>query len=299
MTELDYENALSSIDFTPVARDDDSVKPDWWSDDKTKGTWQDTYTARKRVFSDGQCVVTVTKDRFFVGPSQTRAKAKRGESENREASEEIAGRRAKQKVSECCKAISADRMVTLTYRENMLDRERALKDWKAFCRRLGKVTEFHYVAVIEEQERGALHFHVAVRGKQSYVLLRSIWQRVVGVDADGRQMGQVNVRDPHAFGFGVKGAHRLAAYIAKYCGKDMQCRELDQKRYFRSRGIVVPEAQYWRLPGCTCMLDAVHAAFRAVEGHAMEGLITWCNNGLGVVYLATAPGLPVLEDCPF
>lgn len=73
-------------------------------------------------------------------------------------------------------------------------------------------------------------------------------------------------------GFGVKGAHRLGSYIAKYCGKVMDCLELNQKRYFRSRGIVLPTLQYWRLPNCTCMLDAVHAAFRMIEGHAMENL---------------------------
>lgn len=162
-------------------------------------------------------------------------KAKRDESENREASKEIAGRRAKQKVSECCKAISADRMVTLTFRENMVDRETALKHWKPFCRKMGKHKQFHYVAVIEEQERGALHFHVAVRGRQVYPLLRSMWQSILGRGPGNEQMGQVNVRNPNDFGFGVKGAHRLAASIAKYCGKQMDCRELDQKRYFRSR----------------------------------------------------------------
>lgn len=174
MTELDYEAALASIDLTPVARDKDYTRPDWWTDDGEKGTWQDTYTARKRVYPDGQCVVTVTKDKFFKGAAHTRPRAKRGESEKRVENDEDAGRRAKQKVRDCCKAISADRMVTLTYRVNMTDRKKALKDWKAFCRRLGKVQKFHYVAVIEEQERGALHFHVAVRGRQSYVLLRSI-----------------------------------------------------------------------------------------------------------------------------
>jgi hypothetical protein len=299
MTELDYETALASIDFTRIERDEDSKTPDWWSADGTKGTWNDTYTARKRVYEDGQCVVTVTKDKYFVGPAHSVARTKRGQSDKREENDDDAGRPAKKNVRDCCKAISADRMVTLTYRENMLDRDRALKDWKAFCRRLGKVAKFHYVAVIEEQERGALHFHVAVRGKQSYVLLRSIWQRVLGLGPDGQQMGQVNVRDPHSFGFGVKGAHRLASYIAKYCGKDMQCRALDQKRYFRSRGIVLPEVKSWRLPHCTCMLDAVHAAFRMVEGHTMENLDTWCNNALGVVYLATAPGIPDPAGCPF
>ena len=148
-------------------------------------------------------------------------------------------------------------------------------------------------------ERGALHFHVAVRGRQMYSLLRSIWQSVLGLGPDGQQMGQVNVREPNSFSFGVKGAHRLAAYNAKYCGNQMDCRELDQKRNFRSRGIIVPEVEYWRLPHYTNMLDAVHAAFRADEGHTMEGLIAWCNNALGVVYLATALGQPKLSSCPF
>lgn len=113
------------------------------------------------------------------------------------------------------------------------------------------------------------------------------------------KMGQVNVRDPNSFVFGVKGMHRLGAYVAKYCGRQKDCRELDQKRYFWSRGIVMPEVEYWRLPNCTNMLDAVHAAFLAGEGHTMERLITCCNNPLCVLYLATAPGHRLLEQCPF
>lgn len=300
MTELDYENALASIDFSPV-EPSAQHRPEWWDDEGIKNTWNDNYTARKRVFPDGQCEVTVTKERHFVGPARLlKTKAKRGESENREANDDDAGRRAKKNVKHCCKQIGADRMVTLTYRENMVDRETALKHWKAFCRKLGKHKQFHYVAVIEEQERGALHFHVAVAGRQMYALLRSIWQSVLGRGPNGEQMGQVNVRDPHRFGFGVTGAHKIASYIAKYCGKEMQCRALDQKRYFRSKGIVVPEVHSWRLLGCTSMLGAAQAAFRAIEGHCMDGLQTWCNNGLGVVYLATAPGLPDdVYECPF
>jgi hypothetical protein len=34
------------------------------------------------------------------------------------------------------------------------------------------------VAIIEEQQRGALHFHVAVSGRPSYHLLRSIWSSI-------------------------------------------------------------------------------------------------------------------------
>jgi hypothetical protein len=112
-------------------------------------------------------------------------------------------------------------------------------------------------------------------------------------------MGQVNVRDPHRFGFGKNGAHKLAAYIAKYVGKDMDCRDIDQKRYFRSRGIVLPEVTSWRLAS-TDMLSAVQVAFAAAKEYGLEGVQTWCNNALGVVWLATAPmaGSKV-SDCPF
>jgi hypothetical protein len=300
MNELEMEVAVSSIDFS-----DDHAnaahKPDWWTDDGIRNSWQDVYVARRRVFPDGQCEVVVSHERTFQGAAITpKARVKRGESENREANDDDAGRRAKKNVRHRCKTIGADRMVTLTYRENMVDREQALKHWDAFRRRLGRVKHFHYVAVIEEQERGALHFHVAVEGRQNYALLRSIWQSVLGTDTEGRQMGQVNVRDPHRFGFGSKGAHKLASYIAKYCGKDMQARDLNQKRYFSSKGIPVPEVEYWRLHGVTNQLDAVRAAFDALTGHSLAGLQTWCNNGLGVVYLATEPGfLSDREVCPF
>ena len=301
MNELDDESTIASIDFSTAEQDIDIGRPSYWNDDGIKNSWNDTYTARRRVFPDGQCEVTVVKERFFIGPAlQRKPRAKRGESSQREANDDDAGRRAKKNVRLCCKQIGADRMVTLTYRENMLDRELALKHWKAFCRKLGKHKQFHYVAVIEEQARGALHFHVAVAGRQMYALLRSIWQGILGRGPNGEQMGQVHVRDPHRFGFGVAGAHKIASYIAKYCGKEMQCRALDQKRYFRSRGIVVPEVDVWRVPFCTNMLRAAQVAFQALSGHCMDGLQTWCNNNLGVVYLATAPGLPqVVDDCPF
>lgn len=300
MTELEYESSLASIDFSPAPPDSDAGQtPTWWCDDRIKNTWNDTYVARKRTFADGMVEVTVCKERFFTGPAIIKNKtSKRGESDQRQSNEEDAARRAKKNVRLCCKTIGADRMVTLTYRENMTCRETALKHWKQFCRIMGKHKTFHFVAVLEEQERGALHFHVAVAGRQMYALLRSIWQKILGLGPDGQQMGQVNVRDPHRFGFGNKGAHKIASYIAKYCGKEMSCRGLNEKRYFRSRGIVIPEIVSWRLP-CTNMLGAARAAFNAIEGHSLVGLQSWCNNGLGVVYLASEPGLPDPPFCPF
>ena len=171
---------------------------------------------------------------------------------NASGNDKDAGKAAKKRVRQACKTIGADRMVTLTYRENMQCRETALKHWKAFCRRLRKCNDFHYVAVMELQVRGAIHFHVAVRGRQCYHLLRSIWYSVLGTSADGKTKGQVNVRDPHKFGFGKDGVHKLAAYIAKYCTKTMECRDLDQERFFTSGGIVKPEIVAWRCRAVAC-----------------------------------------------
>jgi len=297
MTRLDSGLDAKSIALSPLCVDNVEHSPDYWTDDKNG--WNDAYVARRRVFANGQCEVTVSKERHFVGPANlSKPRAKRGESEKREASEEAAGRRAKKNVRLCCKEIGADRLVTLTYRENMTDRETALKHWDAFRRRLGKIKKFHYVAVIEEQKRGALHFHVAVRGRQDYFTLRSIWQSVIGLGPNGEKMGQVNVRNPHKIGVGAKNDHKLASYLAKYCSKEMDCRALDQKRYFRSRGIVLPEVDQVRLE-CRTMLGAVQSAFSILAPYGYSGMQMWCNNGLGTVWLASAPRSGPEPECPF
>ncbi|WP_430733054.1 rolling circle replication-associated protein [Burkholderia stagnalis] len=102
-------------------------------------------------------------------------KAKRGESENSESNLLDAAKRAKQQVRLRCKAIGADRMITLTYRENMQDKARLKRDFDALRRRLAKLSTFLYVATPERQKRGAWHLHVAVKGRQNYRVLRSIW----------------------------------------------------------------------------------------------------------------------------
>lgn len=291
------------IDDDPpnVVFDPPQASPELWVDREEAGKgWYDAFTARVITFPDGQKEICVSKGKHFNGPAYTPSnRAKRGESKNREENDKDSGKAAKKRVRQACKVIGADRMVTLTYRENIQDREKALKHWKEFTRRLRRCFAFHYVAVMELQERGAIHFHVAVRGRQSYHLLRSIWQSVVGNTADGKTGGQVNVRDPHRFGFGKDGVHKLAAYIAKYCTKSMECREIDQKRYFASRGIPKPTAEEWRLASRT-MLEAVQVAFGiAAEGN-LDGLQAWCNNALGVVWIATAPHVgPPVVDCPF
>ena len=126
-----------------------------------------------------------------------------------------------------------------------------------------------------------------------YALLFSIWHwHLGGVARTANRWGKSTSATCTVSASVWPGRTRSRATLAKYCGKEMQCRALDQKRYFRSRGIVVPDVDVWRVPFCTNMLHAAQVAFQALSGHCMDGLQTWCNNNLGVVYLATAPGLP-------
>jgi hypothetical protein len=114
-------------------------------------------------------------------------------------------------------------MLTLTYRENMQDRERMARDFDVFIKRLRRVVpDFQYVCVFERQKRGAWHAHIAVprvlahylhKGAlvRSYDLLRSLWRAVVGSDN-----GNVDVSRNKRI---MRSPSKLAAYIAKYIGK--------------------------------------------------------------------------------
>ncbi|MBB3212681.1 hypothetical protein FHW67_001964 [Herbaspirillum sp. Sphag1AN] len=250
-----------------------------------------TWTIYDRKFADGQrelCATRTTRIKQS-GPLPYPNHAQRGESENRDENDDDSAKRAKQTVRLRCKAISADRMITLTYRENMQDIVRLKKDWDSFRRRMGKCKQFHYVATIERQERGAFHIHVAVRGRQVYQLIRSIWQRIVGTTQDGKSNGQINVRDPHRFGFGQTGSHKLAAYIAKYITLDATGHTLNAKRYWTSRGIVVPEKNFYQLPyGATASTAFAHVMTLAAD-HNSHGMTFFSNQALGVCWVATEP----------
>lgn len=65
--------------------------------------------------------------------------------------------------------------VTLTYRENMQDSKRLMKDFETFFKRLGrayKEYDLGYISVAEPQGRGAWHLHIMLKemqGKKLYI----------------------------------------------------------------------------------------------------------------------------------
>jgi hypothetical protein len=170
-------------------------------------------------------------------------RAARGEGDREENKDRVA-RRAKTQVRRRCKMIQADCMLTLTYRELVIDESRVQADLKALVKRFRSIGAFEYVAALETQKRGALHVHIAcqqfpvymknehgVRVK-SYNLIRSMWRRIVGADN-----GNVDLTRPR----GRNSAHRIATYIGKYVGKGLENADFNKKSYWSSKGIVMPK----------------------------------------------------------
>ena len=162
----------------------------------------------------------------------------KGRSPNRAHNEQRARARATGAIRRKCITISADHLVTLTYRDNVANRDRVLRDLDRLRRMLTRAGYgMPFVAVLECQQRGAIHPHLAVRGFQDVRLLRRCWYKIVG---NGE--GQVNVRGPRPGSSPVK----LARYLSKYVSKDLDQlpREFGEHRYFSSLEITVPTERF-------------------------------------------------------
>lgn len=154
-------------------------------------------------------------------------------------------RRARTQVRRLAKAKGLQTLLTLTYRENMVDRERMARDFDAFVKRVRRVMpDFEYVCVFERQKRGAWHAHIAVRKIQtfyvqkgvlvkSYTLLRAMWRGIVGADN-----GNVDVSRNKRVN---RSAAKLASYLSKYIGKTFDQAERYVNSYSAS-GRALPAA---------------------------------------------------------
>jgi hypothetical protein len=177
-----------------------------------------------------------------------------------ESSPERVARRARQRCRWLVKAIGGDRMVTLTWRENMTDISEAKKALVKFVRLCNeRFSGFQYVAVPELQERGAFHWHMGVRGFFPVDTLRGLWWRALGLRVRwhlGRPSvklpcgtwsenpgiyspGTVNLRSPQSRGQKRRTwqADRMAAYMAKYISKAIEGGQDGRASYSASRGI--------------------------------------------------------------
>jgi len=105
--------------------------------------------------------------------------------------------------------LGPDRMLTLTYAENMTDYDQAHRDFVKFKKSfLARFPHAAFIAVPEQQQRGAWHWHVVLRGWFNIATLRRWWPHgYARIDYKKRKL-----RDD---------ADKLGVYLAKYVGKGL------------------------------------------------------------------------------
>lgn len=135
--------------------------------------------------------------------------------------------RARKRIRESCLQVGANNLLTLTYRANENDLKKCWRDLSKFVRKVKvKYPNFCYVAVPEYQKRGAVHFHLAIRGYYHANTIRLIWLEVVGkgngnIDfSSSKKMIALRNSTPRT----------LAGYISKYISK-VDTVGFNKKRY--------------------------------------------------------------------
>lgn len=146
--------------------------------------------------------------------------------------------------------LRADRLLTLTYRENKADLGACWRDFMRFVRAVKKqLPRFRYVAVPERQARGAFHFHLAVRGFYNVTILRYLWRRALCDDGNAsgeNSPGNVDITSPR--GDGTWQRAKLARYLAKYMSKDLASEQMHARRFSSSCSIEQPKITRLYLP---------------------------------------------------
>ena len=144
--------------------------------------------------------------------------AKREHSDKQEMDELVlrkSQQRAKKTVRHKAMMMNADRMLTLTYRENMTSIDQAWADLKRFSRLMKEEfgDDWQYICVPEFQKRGAVHFHMAISGFFPVKQVRKHWRKVV-------TEGNIDITSPRkAIDKASWNPKRIASYLGKYLTK--------------------------------------------------------------------------------
>ena len=248
------------------------------------GGYQTRYTVKFTDFGGGvvEAMAIERTGRLMVSAGGAFAlPSDRTAEERAEASREASIRRSRKAVRQRCKTARFDRIITLTYRDNMQDMGKAAADFDGFRRKMKKyekATGFRYLACIEYQQRGAIHFHVAVRGRQNYALVRSCWHAVVGDNGGNIDVANFKTRNSVA---------KVAGYVAKYVGKSVDHVAKFKKRYWSSKNIDVPQPITFHLDNNATFDSAITEAVEWAKACGATDARLWLSNGLGVFWLAS------------
>lgn len=212
-----------------------------------------------------------------------------------------ATKRARQNVRYQVKAFCADHMLTFNYRENVTDRAVVVAHWHEFVRLFRiRFPEWAYLAVLEKQERGAYHIHVAVNGRQEIRWARRCWLKAIGQSSEdinawynegeklgAKSLGNVDVQAPKARWGGTHKLWRrdkLSSYLTKYIGKEFDESKKGQKKYWASRNIGKPEIKRFWLKAKN-YLEAIKEAHDLVHAKRVDNISMWADHKAGVVWI--------------
>lgn len=173
-------------------------------------------------------------------------------------------RRSKAQVRRKVLAGKLDHLLTLTYRDNRQNARKSYQDLKRFIRLVRKrYPGWAYLAVHEFQKRGAVHFHLAVRGFQDVRFLRNQWLAVVG-------QGNIDVQASGRRGAGIWKLPKLALYLSKYIMKNAT-EANGRQRYRVSEGIELPRDTFIiTVPIGTSIVREIFESFGVDLGYQWE-----------------------------
>lgn len=302
-----WDSVNDRPDFRPVSKADEYAA---WNRAVSKPIPQ--YRAKLVRLPYGQTEISVTPTnqtsvinaRMGFNPLLDCARKRREPEEQEQRDKENrqrAAKRARQRVRWLNKCIAADHLLTFSYRENVTDRARVASNWQETVRLYRvRYPDWRYVAVLEKQERGAYHMHVAVHGKQDTRWLLRCWLLAIGQSPDDvsawllgglklgeRSLGAVNVQPPKRRWGCTKKAwqvDKLAGYLTKYIGKEFDEAEKSAKKYWHTKNIDQPEViRYWLR--ATSYLDAIIEAHDTIYYTGATSLSMWNDHAAGVVWI--------------
>lgn len=198
--------------------------------------------------------------------------------EKRQQALEKSARRAKQMCRRVIIAEGFTELLTLTYRENMGDRDACKRHFKLWVQRMKRALgDFRYCASFERQKRGAMHVHVACHRLPSHVQFKGAkikawklgtecWRGVVGA-GNGLCFvgGKSKTGAPRAARMSLA---KMAAYVSKYITKDYADAPEEKNRYSRSNGSPIPKPEVMRFTNCT-LRELIELTFEQGEGDVL------------------------------
>lgn len=179
-------------------------------------------------------------------------------------------RRAKSTVRKKIIEGELEHLITLTYKENMTDDFRGWRDFSKFIRKMRACyPSMKYVAVMEKQKRGAVHFHIAVHGFFQVQTVRRLWLDVCvqgNVDIQRKKHDQSLIK--------------LATYLSKYLSKQKEQLSRFSNLFRCSQNIKLNELHFF-LP-CDVWADSrVSRLFMMLHGKI---LTRWDSGNVGAFH---------------